>query len=364
MLMGGFECASHRHRRKRRLDLQAATGHAQWPSEDYCALARHGIRTVRDGLRWHLIEQEPGRYDWSSFLPLLHAARDSGTQVIWDLCHYGWPDHIDIWKPEFADRFAAFAAAVARLVRDETDSVAHYVPINEISYWAWAGASEGKINPHAKGRGDDFKLVLARAAIAGIAAIRAVDPTARITVAEPAIHVVARSDNSAHIRAAQDYNVAQYAALDMLTGKIAPELGGHVDTVDIIGLNYYIDNQWVHGGLPVPLDDPRFRRLRDIFQAVHARYGKPLFLAETGMEGPLRAAWLRIIATEVAAAQAAGLPVEGLCLYPVTDYPGWANNRHCATGLLGYPDAAGDRPVYEPLADELALLVNAMASAG
>jgi hypothetical protein len=35
---------------------------------------RHGLLTVRDGLRWHLIEREPGRYDWSSWLPMLEAA--------------------------------------------------------------------------------------------------------------------------------------------------------------------------------------------------------------------------------------------------------------------------------------------------
>ena len=64
-------------------------------------LAEHGIRTVRDGLRWHLIETAPGRYDWSSFLPMLRAARDTGTQVIWDLAHYGWPDDLDIWSPAF-----------------------------------------------------------------------------------------------------------------------------------------------------------------------------------------------------------------------------------------------------------------------
>ena len=40
-----------------------------------------------------------GRYDWSSFLPMLRAARETGTQVLWDLLHYGWPDDLDIWRP-------------------------------------------------------------------------------------------------------------------------------------------------------------------------------------------------------------------------------------------------------------------------
>jgi beta-glucosidase/6-phospho-beta-glucosidase/beta-galactosidase len=363
LLMGGFECSSHRRQDRRRLDLLASTGHDRHCARDYAALAGHGIRTVRDGLRWHLIERVPGRYDWSSFLPMLQAARDTGTEVIWDLCHYGWPDGLNIWAPGFVDRFAAFAAAAARLVRDETDAVPTYVPVNEISYWAWAGGSLGYINPNAKNRGTPLKAQLIRAAIAAVEAIRVVDPRARIAFAEPAIHVIPKSDRRADVRAARGHTDAQFEALDFLTGRACPELGGRHDLVDIVGLNYYLHNQWIDGGLPMALDHPKFRPLSDILRAAHARYGKPVFLAETGIEGTLRGAWLRIMATEVAAAQAAGVPVEGVCLYPVTDYPGWVDSRHCPTGLLGLPGEDGARPVFEPLARELARLGEGLAAA-
>ena len=82
---------------------------------------------------------------------MLRAATAAGVQVVWDLCHYGWPDDIDIWSPEFVDRFAAFAAAAARVVRDETDGVPFYSPVNEISYWAWAVATRGGSIPWAVG---------------------------------------------------------------------------------------------------------------------------------------------------------------------------------------------------------------------
>jgi len=39
----------------------------------------------------------------------------------------------------------------------------------------------------------------------------------------------------------------------------------------------------------------------------------------------------------------------------VTVYPGWDDERHCPTGLLGYIQADGERPVYEPLAEEIAV---------
>jgi hypothetical protein len=42
-----------------------------------------------------VIEKRPYRYDFSSVLPMLRFARKAGLQVIWDLCHYGWPDHLE-----------------------------------------------------------------------------------------------------------------------------------------------------------------------------------------------------------------------------------------------------------------------------
>ena len=106
---------------------------------------------------------------------MLKAARDLDIQVIWDLLHYGWPDHIEPWRREFIDRFAAFAAASARLIRSETDAVPWFCPINEISFLSWAGGDKGYINPFGKGRGAEFKNQLVRASLAAIDAIRHVE---------------------------------------------------------------------------------------------------------------------------------------------------------------------------------------------
>jgi hypothetical protein len=45
----------------------------------------------------------------------------------------------------------------------------------------------------------------------------------------------------------------------------------------------------------------------------------------------------------------------------VTDYPGWEDERQ--TGLLGYANAGGSRPVFEPLADEITVQQGATQSA-
>src|SRR5689334_18633034 len=136
--VGGFECSSHRLSNDTRLDLIAATAHDRFCESDYRRLLDKAISSVRDGVRWHLIEKSPYVYDFSSFLPMLRAAHAVGIQVIWDLFHYGWPDDLDIFSPEFISRFAAFAREIARVVNSETDEVAYFCPVNEISFFAWA----------------------------------------------------------------------------------------------------------------------------------------------------------------------------------------------------------------------------------
>ena len=49
-------------------------------ARDYAQCRELGFRTLRDGLRWHLIEKAPGKYDWSSWLPMLEAAEEAGGE--------------------------------------------------------------------------------------------------------------------------------------------------------------------------------------------------------------------------------------------------------------------------------------------
>src|SRR5687768_10299837 len=108
--LGGFECSSHRRADGVRLDMLASSGHEALAEDDYIQLRGLGVHAMRDGVRWHLIETAPGEYDWSSFLPMLQGSCRAGVQVIWDLCHYGWPDRLDFFSSAFVDAFARFAA--------------------------------------------------------------------------------------------------------------------------------------------------------------------------------------------------------------------------------------------------------------
>ena len=337
--------------------MVSATEHDRFAARDYALLQDHGIFSVREGLRWHLIERTPGTYEWASFLPMLDAARETGMQVVWDLWHYGWPDGLDVFSPEIVDRFAQFARAFAEKLDRESDEIPYIVPINEISFFSWAGGDGAIMNPFAKRRGGELKRQLVRATIAAIRALRSVNPATRIFVVDPMINVIPRRNRPQDAPAAELYRQSQFHVWDMIRGSMEPELGGHPDYLDVIGVNYYIHNQWRypggHGSMIVP-SDPRYRHVREMLAEIHERYQRPIFIAETGIEDEARPAWLRYICNETAAAIAEGVPVEGVCLYPIANHPGWDDGRHCHNGMLDYADPLGGREVYLPLATELA----------
>ena len=355
-LQGGFECSTHYLETGRRLDEVAATQHDRFVREDYSRLQNVGIRTAREGIRWHLIEQSPGRYDFGSVLEMIRAARESGVQVVWDLCHYGWPDWLDIFEPRFITAFENLATEFAKLLKAETDSVAYIAPINEISFFSWGGGESAWLNPYAKGRGDELKEQLVRAAIGAIEALWVVDPRTRICQVDPIINVLPADPlNEAQRRDAEAYRLSQFQAWDMLGGRMKPHLGGQEKYLDIIGVNYYVHNQWILNGSFIEPGHKRYRPFRQIVAEAYERYQRPLFIAETGIEDEARPAWFRYICSEVLAAMQNGVQIEGICLYPIVNHPGWVDDRHCHNGLWDYPDQEGNREIYEPLALELAI---------
>ena len=351
--LGGFECSSHRRRDGVRLDLIQSTGHGRWADQDFAAMADCGIRSVRDGLRWHLIEKQPGVYDWSSLLPVLRAAQRQGTQVIWDLCHYGYPDDLDIWRPRFVERFARFAGAAARLMQEEGVKVPFYSPVNEISFWSWAGGDVAYFNPTCERRGMELKHQLVRASIAAIDAVREVEPKARFVQADPLIHVVPGTRRNDEIEAAENYRQAQFEAWDLLSGRAWPGLGGRPEYLDIIGANFYPHNQWVFNGPRINRGDKNYRPFCGMLRELYARYKRPILISETGAENEQRVPWLRYVHEQVMAAVSGGVPIEGICWYPILDYPGWDDGRYCPAGLLGYADGEGRRAPFHPLQAEI-----------
>ena len=348
----GFECSSHRRRDGVRLDLIRATSHDKHVASDYGQCAELGLRTLRDGLRWHLIEKSPGKYDWSSWMPALEAAERLDLQIIWDLFHYGSPDCVDQGGPDFPERFSDFAMAALEVHSSVSSRSPVVCPLNEINFLSWA-VNEGYFPRVGPGEPGWIKHQLVRAGIMASRAIKQRWPETTIVWAEPLIHIAPHNRRRPTVRKAEQNLQGMYEAYDWITGLAEPELGGDPSLVDVVGLNFYPHNQWYFEGPTIPMGHHEYKPLSDMLVEVAERYGKPVFISETGAEGSGRPAWLHYVCDEVREAQRRGTDVQGICIYPVTAYPGWDNSRHCEVGLFSSITSDGKRHVFEPLAEEL-----------
>ena len=357
--LGGFEASTHRTQEGHRMDLIAATQHDRMAAEDYALCRAAGIRAVREAARWPLIDQG-GRLALDEIRQLARLGREKGLVQIWDLMHYGYPDDLDPFTPEFRDRFVAYASAIARVVREETPGAPWFTPINEISYYSWAGGEVGYMAPFGKGRGAELKRILVQASIEATDAIWNVAKDARLLNVDPLIRVhppVGRDDLQER---ADHFNSSVVSeGFDMLAGRIAPELGGSRAHLGVVGLNYYACNQWTISTPEQPqsfLDwhDSRWTPLPDLLTDLEQRYGGPLILAETGNAGEGRPAWLAHLAAEARDILARGVDLQGVCWYPLITSPDWEDPTAFFDGGIFdvVPEASGElhRVLARPVA--------------
>ncbi|MBE5252529.1 NAD(P)-binding protein [Mixta mediterraneensis] len=323
----GYEGADHINPHGEALAMNNINAHQLRCSEDYAALKAFSMRTARESAGWRLCERGDN-YDFSSVTQRMQAARQQGIQLSWTLCHYGWPEDVSLFSTDFVPRFAAFCGELARFLAPWYDDAPVYSPMNEISFLSWGIAVGLFACPDApeQDRDDAIKRQLVRATLAACDAIWQADPRARFLHCDPLIHIVPHDDSESGQQAATLACESQYQAWDMLTGRRDPGLGGDPRYLDLIGVNYYHDNQWENISnqrLFWHLGDARRKPMHEMLLDVYQRYQRPLLLAETSHVGSGRGAWISQVSAQVAQAQLAGVDVLGICLYPVIDRPLW-----------------------------------------
>jgi hypothetical protein len=328
--MGGYECTDKLNAFGNRVDFINLTGHLELIDDDYKMLRPFGIRTVREGIRWSQVEKQPYEYDWTTVKYMIERGRANGIQQIWDLCHFGFPDDLTPLHPMFARRFAALCTAFVQFYRKEVAGGPLIVtPINEVSFLSWLGGDVRGTAPYCVGQGWEVKYRLMKAYIEGVAALRKTEPGIRILTTEPLVNLFAPINaTEQQTQEALDHHNYQFQALDMLCGRMCPELGGSPDYLDILGFNYYYNNQlevgiwqfipWLNEN-----QDPRWRSLQSLLTEAYQRYEKPIALTETSHSGIDRNKWIKFVSQECAAAIEDGIPLWGICLYPIIDRPDW-----------------------------------------
>ena len=329
--MGGFECTDKLNAFGNRVDLLNTTSHLENCADDYKSLVDvFQIETVREGIRWSQVERAPYKYDWSDVAQLIQCGRDRKVQQVWDICHFGFPDDLTPLHPLFPRRFAALCRAFVEFYRsvDPTGTLI-VTPINEVSFLSWLGGDVRGTSPYCVGQGWEVKYRLMKAYIEGVEALKEVDPGVRILTTEPLVNIVpppnACSDD---IQQAALENEHQHQVTDILSGRMCPELRGKPDYLDILGYNYYYNNQYVQFPYEVlkwanEPDDERFIPLHQLIETAYQRYHRPVILSETSHPKEDRPLWINHIAKECAIMIKQGIPFWGVCWYPVIDRPDW-----------------------------------------
>ncbi|MCX8526425.1 hypothetical protein OF897_21130 [Chryseobacterium formosus] len=329
-LMGGFECADQQNAFGNRIDLYQVSGHDLYLEEDYDRVHQLGMKTIREGIRWSKVEISPYQYDWTEVERIIKFSQAKNIQIVWDICHFGFPDDLTPLHPMFSRRFSHLCREFVikyRSLVPKGDLIV--TPINEVSFISWLGGDVRGTSPYCIGQGWEVKYALMKAYIEGIEMMKDIDITVRIMITEPLISIV--TNNELDVESflfAEEKHFEQFQVHDILSGAMCPELRGKPEYLDIIGVNYYYNNQWInetHEFLPWAEEPPHplFRSLHSLIETVFARYERPIVISETSHPGEDRSKWIRSVTTECLSVLETGISLWGCCFYPVIDRPDW-----------------------------------------
>ncbi|MED5621388.1 family 1 glycosylhydrolase [Ideonella sp. BN130291] len=227
--------------------------------DDIDRLASLGIERMRFPLLWE--RTAPGALeeaDWSWPDERLARLRALGVAPIVGLLHHGsGPRHTDLLDPEFPDKLAAYAAAVAQ----RYPWVDAYTPVNEPLTTARFAGLYGLWYPHGR---DDKSFVRAllnqvRGTVLAMQAIRRVNPAAQLVQTDD---LGFTSSTGPLAYQARFDNTRRWLGFDLLFGRVtrshplwrylrangatAAELQALVDRPcppDIVGINSYVTSE-------------------------------------------------------------------------------------------------------------------------
>jgi dTDP-4-dehydrorhamnose reductase len=254
---GGVECTVNRVR-DRFFNQLERSGH--WHREsDLERFAALGVRTLRFPLLWEtLARTADGEIDWSWSDRRLARMRELGIRPIAGLLHHGsGPIGTSLLDPEFPDKFARYAAAVAQ----RYPFLDAYTPINEPLTTARFSALYGHWYPHAADALSFARALLAqcRGVVLAMRAIREVRPDAQLIQTED----FGKTFSTPALRYQADFeNERRWITWDLLSGRVGSrhpiraylKWAGISDSQldffsanpcppDIIGTNYYVTSE-------------------------------------------------------------------------------------------------------------------------
>ncbi len=369
-----------------RLDQMDRSGHyARW--EDDFEAARHlGVTALRFGPAYYRTHTGPGRYDWESCDAPMTTLRDSGIELIAELCSFGTPAWLGGFQdPAFPVLFADYARAFAK----RHPWVKYYIPVTRISLCARASGLAGEWNECMTTEAGYIRALrnLCMAHELAVEAILGERPDA-IIIQNERIERYHGAGNEARAEA-ERRNALEHLALDLTIGREIPSgLSRYVcdngmTAHDLrflreprgegrrwLGLEYTPASELrVASSGRVTLARQGFG-LRHLATEYHHRYRLPLFHAGTHQVSRRAVPWLREQWKQVMALRTVGIPVHGFTWMPLTDR---VETKRTAEGLITAPDGhglhdTGRRPrpaagVYRTLVERWGVILNGSSDA-
>lgn len=340
----GIECSFIPHLNVDQFDW---TQHNRFWKDDFRrAREELGISTLRYALPWNKMEISPGVYDWGMADERIAAAKELGLELYMDLMHFGTP----LWlkqaagDPEFPESLERFTSAMVSRYRD---SIRTWCPCNEPLVLALFSGDFGFWPPHAR-KWKGYMPVLSRivqAVARSIRAVRRADPTATVLHCDNVENYKSRDPELA--LEVRRRNLRRFVVLDLLLGRMdrhhplfnwvtaygLSELDlewfrTNPQMPDVLGLDYYPHSDWQLDKAGEGLRQRRSETpigVYGIAQAYYDRYGLPMMLTETSIEGQAinREIWLEETVEDCRRLREEGIPMLGYFWWPMVDQVDW-----------------------------------------
>ncbi len=397
-IWAGVECTVNRVG-EHYFDQLERNGHSD-RLEDLTLFQELSIKKIRYPILWERIAPNGiKKADWSWPDERLSRLRTAGIDPIVGLVHHGsGPRNTSLIDPEFAEKLAVYARAVAERYPWVTD----YTPINEPLTTARFSGMYGHWYPHGR---DDLTFARAllhqcRGVALAMQAIREVNPHAKLVQTDD----LGKTYSTPHLSYQADFeNERRWLSFDLLCGRITPshpmweylhacgiseaELTEFQATVycppDIMGINHYLtsdrfldehlDNYpiWTHGGNgkdryadveAVRVCAQNIAGPYTLLQEAWERYGLPLAITEVHLsctrEEQLR--WFFEIWNSAQQLQAEGVDIRAVTAWALLGSYDW---NSLVTRSVGYYESGVfDLRSPQPRPTAIAKLIQSLSS--
>lgn len=317
-----------------------------WKEDLRRAREELGIKHLRYAFPWHVLESTRGKFDWSYSDERVAEFEKLGIDLMLDVMHFGTPLWLKqaVGDPEFPEALEDFTE---QLVSRYRGTIKTWCPFNEPLVSALFSGDFGFWPPHSrKWRG--YMPVLSRivhATSRGIRAIRRAHPEATVLLCDAAESFKTRSPQLE--LEVKRRNLRRFLVMDLLLGRVDRNhplfswltsygmneldidwLRANPQAPDVMGLDYYTHSDWqleLEGGAVRQTRANNPIGLYGIANAYYNRYGIPLMLTETSVDGkPInREIWLETNLDHIRRLREEGVPMLGMIWWPMIDQLDW-----------------------------------------